>query len=152
MAISEDVTRALAAKFMVLRPHLGERQWRLYLGSEARALGYGGIAAVARAAGVSELTVSAGVSELEAGAEPALPPGRSRRPGAGRKKAEEKDPGLIPALEALVEDSARGDPVSPLRWTTKSAQNLAGELTGQGHPCRADAVLRVLHEQVTGGR
>ena len=63
------------------------------LGSEARALGHGGIAAVARAAGVSELTVSAGVAELEAGAEPS--PGRSRRPGGGRKKAEEKDPGLV---------------------------------------------------------
>jgi transposase len=144
MAVSVDVTRALAAKFTVMRPHLGERQWRLYLGSEARALGYGGIAAVARAAGVSELTVSAGVAELEAGAEPL---GRSRRPGGGRKKAEEKDPGLIPALEALLEDSTRGDPCSPLRWTTKSAENLAGELTRQGHRCRRDAVLRVLHQQ-----
>src|SRR5690348_2194912 len=116
MAVSEDAEAALAAKFAVMRPHLGERQWRLYLGSEARALGHGGITAVARAAGVSELTVSAGVRELEAGAEPM--PGRSRRPGGGRKKAEGKDPGLIPALEALVEDSARGDPVSPLKWTT----------------------------------
>ena len=145
MAISEDVTKGLAAKFTVMRPHLGERQWRLYLGSEARALGHGGIAAVARAAGVSELTVLAGVAELEAGAEPA--PGRARRPGGGRKKAEEKDPGLIPALEALLEDSTRGDPVSPLKWTTKSAENLAGELTRQGHRCRKDAVLRVLHGQ-----
>jgi len=145
MAISEDVTRVLAAKFTVMRPHLGERQWRLYLGSEARALGYGGIAAVARAAGVSELTVSAGVAELEAGAEPV--PGRARQAGGGRKKAEEKDPGLIPALEELVEDSTRGDPMSPLRWTTKSAENLAGELTRQGHRCRKDAVLRVLHQQ-----
>jgi len=60
MAISEGAARALAAKFMVMLPHLGERQRRLYLGSEARALGHGGIAAVARAAGVPELTVSAG--------------------------------------------------------------------------------------------
>jgi hypothetical protein len=145
MAISEDAARGLAAKFTVMRPHLGERQWRLYLGSEARALGHGGIAAVARAAGVSELTVSAGVAELEAGAEPS--PGRSRRPGGGRKKAEEKDPGLIPALGELLDDSTRGDPVSPLRWTTKSAVNLAGELTARGHRCGADAVLRLLHQQ-----
>ncbi len=145
MAISEDVTRALAAKFTVMRPHLGERQWRLYLGSEARALGYGGIAAVARAAGVSELTVSAGVAELEAGTGPV--PGRSRRPGGGRKKLEEKDPGLAAALEELLDDSTRGDPMSPLRWTAKSAENLAGELTRQGHRCGADAVLRMLHEQ-----
>jgi Rhodopirellula transposase DDE domain len=144
MAISADVGEGLAAKLAVMRPHLGERQWRLYLGSEARALGRGGIVAVARAAGVSELTVSAGVSELEAGAEPM--PGRSRRPGGGRKKAEDVDPGLAPALEALVDDSTRGDPVSPLKWTTKSLVSLAGELTRQGHGCRPDAVLRLLHQ------
>jgi hypothetical protein len=143
MAISAEVTDVLAVKFAVMLPHLGERQRRLYLGSEARALGHGGIAAVARAAGVSELTVSAGVAELEAGAEPA--PGRSRRPGGGRKKAEEKDPGLTAALEELLDDSTRGDPCSPLRWTTKSAENLAGELTRQGHRCGRDAVLRILH-------
>ena len=142
MAISAGVTEALAAKFAVMLPHLDERQRRLYLGSEARALGHGGIAAVARAAGVSELTVLTGVAELDAGAETL---GRARRAGGGRKKAEEKDPGLIPALEALVEDSTRGDPVSPLRWTTKLAENLAGELTRQGHRCGKDAVLRMLH-------
>ena len=144
MAISADVTDVLAAKFAVMLPHLDERQRRLYLGSEARVLGHGGIAAVARAAGVSELTVSAGVAELEAGAEPL---GRARRAGGGRKKAEEKDPGLIPALEALLDDSTRGDPVSPLRWTTKLAENLAGELSAQGHRCGKDAVLRILHQQ-----
>ena len=90
MAVSEDAGAGLTAKFTVMRPHLGERQWRLYLGSEARALGHGGIAAVARAAGVSEMLVAAGVSELEAGAEPM--PGRQRRPGGGRKRLEDKDP------------------------------------------------------------
>ncbi len=144
MAISADVTEALAAKFAVMLPHLDERQRRLYLGSEARALGHGGIAAVARAAGVSELTVLAGVAELDAGAEPL---GRARRAGGGRKTAEEKDPGLTAALEALLDDSTRGDPMSPLRWTTKLAENLAGELSRQGHRCGKDAVLRMLHQQ-----
>ena len=145
MAISAEARQALAAKFAVMRPHLDERQWRLYLGSEARALGYGGIAAVARAAGVAELTVPAGVAELEAGAEPV--PGRARRPGGGRKRLEDSGAGLTAALEALLEDSTRGDPVSPLRWTTKSAVNLAGELTAQGYRCGKDAVLRLLHQQ-----
>jgi hypothetical protein len=145
MAISAEARQALAAKFTVMRPHLDERQWRLYLGSEARALGHGGIAAVARAAGVAELTVAAGVAELEAGAEPV--PGRARRPGGGRKRLEDTDPGLTAALEALLEDSTRGDPVSPLKWTTKSAVNLAGELTVQGYRCGKDAVLRLLHQQ-----
>src|SRR5216683_823600 len=142
MSILAEVREALAAKFAVMLPHLDERQRRLYLGSEARALGHGGIAAVARAAGVPDLTVSAGVAELEAGAEPL---GRVRRPGGGRKPAEVKDPGLAPALRALLEQSTRGDPESPLRWTTLPARTLAGELTRQGHRCRADTVLRLLH-------
>ena len=82
------------------------------LGQEARLLGHGGLRAVA---GVSETTVRAGVFELEAGGDP-FPGGRVRRPGGGRKSAEELDPGLVPALLALVEPDERGDPVSPLRW------------------------------------
>jgi hypothetical protein len=145
MAISAEVTEVLAAKFAVMLPHLDERQRRLYLGSEARVLGHGGIAAVARAAGVSELTVSAGAAELEAGAEPV--PGRARRAGGGRKKLQDKDPGLTAALEELLDDSTRGDPVSPLKWTAKSAENLAGELTRRGYRCGKDAVLAMLHRQ-----
>jgi hypothetical protein len=120
------VTREmLAAKFGTIFPHLDERQRRLLMGAEARALGHGGIRLVARAAGVREATVSLGVSELEAGAEPL---GRARRPGGGRKRAADLDPALVPALLALVEPEERGDPVSPLRWTVKSTRTLAGEL------------------------
>jgi hypothetical protein len=90
----------LAAKFETIFPHLDERQRRLVMGAEARALGHGGIRLVARAAGVREATVSAGVYELEAGKEPL---GRVRRPGGGRKRAADLDPGLVPALLALVE-------------------------------------------------
>src|SRR6201993_3399643 len=84
----------LAATFQAIFPHLDERQRRLLMGAEARARGHGGIRLVARAAGVREATVSLGVSELEAGAEP---PGRARRPGGGRKRAADLDPGLRPA-------------------------------------------------------
>src|SRR5438034_752891 len=108
------VTREmLAAKFGDILPHLDERQRRLLLGSEARALGHGGIRLVAAAAGAGEATVSLGVAELESGAEPL---GRARRAGGGRKRAAESDPGLVPALLALVEPDERGDPGSPLRW------------------------------------
>src|ERR671923_2815756 len=134
----------LAAKFGSVFPHLDERQQRLYLGSEARALGHGGVAAVARAAGVSRVTVSAGAGELEAGAEP---PGRARRPGGGRKRAADADPGLVPALLALVEPEERGDPMSPLRWTTKSTRNLADELTRQDHKVSADTVGDLLRAE-----
>src|SRR5512144_2474147 len=97
----------LAAKFGAIFPHLDERQRRLLLGAEARALGHGGIRLVARAAGVREATVSLGAGELEAGAEPL---GRVRRAGGGRKRVVDLAPGLRPALLALVEPEERGDP------------------------------------------
>jgi transposase len=134
----------LAAKFGVLLPHLDERQRRLALAAEARMLGHGGIRLVARSAGVREATVSLGVSELESGQAPL---GRARRVGGGRKRAVDLDPGLRPALLALVEPDERGDPMSPLRWTTKSTRNLAGELTRQGHKVSADVVAGILHEE-----
>ena len=115
MAIAVEIEESLAAKFPVLLPHLDERQRRLYLGSEARSLGHGGIDAVARAAGVSRQMAAAGAAELEAGGEP---PGRARRPGGGRKKLTVTDPGLKAALLGLVDPGSRGDPESPLRWTT----------------------------------
>ncbi len=116
----------LAAKFGVLLPHLDERQRRLFLGAEARALGHGGIRLVAAAAGVREATGSLGAAELESGEEPL---GRVRRRRGGRKRLTDADPGLVPALLALVEPEERGDPVSPLRWTVKSTRVLAAELT-----------------------
>src|SRR6266516_3266921 len=107
----EEIRQVLAARFDVIFPHLDERQRRLLMGAEARALGHGGIRAVARAAGVREATVSSGVDELDSGAAPL---DRVRRPGGGRKRLSEVDPGLVPALLALVEPDERGDPMSPL--------------------------------------
>ena len=134
----------LAAKFQVIFPHLDERQRRLLMGAEARALGHGGIRLVALAAQAREGTVSLGVSELESGAEPLA---RARRPGGGRKRSAEVDPELVPALLALVRPQERGDPMSPLRWTVKSTRTLAAELTRQGHKVSADTVRDLLHEQ-----
>src|SRR5487761_1396232 len=144
MAVAVEIEESLAAKFPVLLPHLDERQRRLYLGSEARSLGHGGVEAVARAAGVSRQMVAAGAAELEAGGEPL---GRARRPGGGRKKLADTDRGLRPALLALVDPGSRGDPESPLRWTTLSLRNLAAELTRQGHRAGPDTVARLLKEE-----
>ena len=141
-----EVRGQLATRFEVLLPHLNERQQRLALAVEARLLGHGGVRAVAQVAGVSETTVRKGVFELEAGEAP-LPPGRVRRPGGGRKPAARQDPDLVPALLALVEPDERGDPMSPLRWTTKSLRHLAGELTRQGHPVSAPTVGRLLKRE-----
>jgi transposase len=133
----------LAAKFEVIFPHLDERQRRLLMGAEARALGHGGIRLVAKAAGVREATVSLGAGELDSGAEPL---GRARRPGGGRKRAAGLDRGLVPALLALVEPQERGDPESPLRWTAKSTRTLAAELAAAGHKVSADTVGDLLRE------
>ncbi|WP_239109718.1 ISAzo13 family transposase [Streptomyces coelicoflavus] len=144
MGRPEGIETVLAAKFQALLPHLDERQRRLAIGAEARSLGHGGIRLVAAAAGVQEGTVSRGVAELESGEAPL---GRVRRPGGGRKKTTELDAGLRPALLALVEPDERGDPMSPLRWTTKSTRKLAAELTRQGHRVSADTVAGLLREE-----
>jgi Rhodopirellula transposase DDE domain len=137
MGEREGLEGPLAAKFEAIFPHLDERQRRLLAGAEARALGHGGIRIVARAAGMREGTVSRGVAELEAGGAPL---GRVRAEGGGRKRAADMDPGLRPALVALIEPDERGDPMSPLRWTAKSTRALAAELTRQGHRVGADTV------------
>jgi transposase len=144
MRVPEDTQAWLTAKFAVVFPHLDERQRRLLMGAEARTLGHGGIRLVARAAGVREATVSTGVTELEAGQAPL---GRVRRPGGGRKRVADLDSGLRPALLALVEPDMRGDPMSPLRWTTKSTRHLATELTAHGHRISADTVADLLREE-----
>lgn len=126
-----------------IRPHLNELQWRLLLGSGARALGWGGIKRIAGLTGVHPDTVGRGAKELEEGI---IPGGRIRQPGAGRNTASQMDEGLLPALKELVDPATRGDPQSPLRWTTKSTQNLADELTAGGHPVSPSTVGRMLKE------
>src|ERR671921_2675132 len=145
MGVDAEVRGQLARRFEVLLPHLNERQQRLALATEARLLGHGGIRAVADAANVSATTVRTGVAELEAGEEP-LPAGQARRAGGGRRRASEQDPELTAALLGLVEPDERGDPMSPLRWTTKSLRHLAEELARQGHPVSAPTVGRLLRD------
>lgn len=143
MAILMEIDeRVLSAKFDTILPHLDERQRRLVLGAEARWLGHGGISLVARAAGVSRVTVTTGVDQLDAGTD--ATPGRSRRAGGGRKTLTETDPDLLKALDALVEPETRGDPMTRLRWTTKSTRKLADELCKQGRQISHHSVGRLL--------
>jgi Rhodopirellula transposase DDE domain len=144
MASEGQPDESVARRYAVLRPYLDERQRRLLLGAEAAELGRGGIKAVALATGVHPDTVAKGARELEGGAEPS---GRVRAPGGGRKPATENDPGLGPALRALVDPQTRGDPTSPLVWTTKSTRNLADALTGGGHRVSDRTVARMLRAQ-----
>jgi Rhodopirellula transposase DDE domain len=143
MAIPKEAIPQLSDRFAALLPHLNERQRRLALAVEARLLGHGGVGTVARIARVSETTVRRGMAELAAGIGPS-PEGRVRAPGGGRRRAEDHDPAVLSALLGLVEPDERGDPESPLRWTTKSLRHLAGELTQQGHPVSAPTVGRLL--------
>jgi len=143
MPVSAEVVDSLRAKFDAILPHLDERSTRLLLAAEARALGHGGIAAVARASGAARSRVQQGVAELEAGTAPL---GRVRRAGAGRRSLTDKDPGLVPALLELVEPTRRGDPESALCWTTLSTGKLAAELTQKGHPVASDTVAKLLKD------
>jgi len=139
-----DLVESLARRFEVVRPHLSELQRRLWLGAEAAELGAGGVAVVAAAAGVAPDTVRRGRTEAQ-GLDAASVV-KSRRPGGGRKRAEEHDGELMAALEALVDPVTRGDPMSPLRWTSKSTRTLARTLTGGGHRVSDFVVRRLLHE------
>ena len=141
----DDLVARMAPELGLLLPELDEKSRRLVLGAVARAAGKGGTGAVARVTGASWQTVADGVAELGSGEVAA--PGRVRRPGGGRKRLADADPGLVPALLALVEDSTRGDPESPLLWTSKSVDRLAAELTAAGHPCGRSTVWRLLGEQ-----
>jgi hypothetical protein len=137
----ERLESALMRRWLDLREVLDERARRLWLAAEARSLGYGGVALVASVTGVARDTISGGIGELSGQEAPA---GRVRRPGAGRKRAEQVDPGLPAALDALVEPVTRGDPESPLRWTALSLRALADELARRGHPVSDDTVRRLL--------
>jgi len=125
-------------------PLLDERTRRLVLAAEAEALGRGGIATVARATGASRPMISRGVTELAAAE--ALPKGRVRRGGAGRKRTTQGDPTLLTDLERLVEPLSRGEPDSALRWTLKSVRRLSDELVKMGHQTSHRMVAQLLHE------
>jgi Rhodopirellula transposase DDE domain len=135
-----DEDAALRQKLAAILPHLNERQRRLLLAAEARSLGHGGIARVARAASVSRPTIHRGLVELDH----PDPSDRVRQRGGGRKRSQDHDPTLVAALDALVEPVTRGDPMSPLRWTSKSTSHLAAALTQQGHPISPSGVRRLL--------
>ncbi len=132
-------------KYRALSVEMDERSRRQWAAAEACELGWGGVTAVARATDLSRTTISAGLRELELPAKQRSVEGmRVRRPGGGRKMLIETDPGLLAALEALIEPVTRGDPESPLRWTCKSTRRLADELTRKRHPVGANTVAALL--------
>jgi len=106
---------AISSRFKHVEPYLDERSRRILAAAEAKAAGRGGISAVARSTGVSRNAIRAGMKEIAdtvSGA--SVEPSRVRRAGGGRKRADAKDPELLPLLERLVAPATRGDPMSPL--------------------------------------
>lgn len=134
--VEQQTVDAIRRKYEVLEPELDERSRRIWAASEADAVGHGGVTAVARATGLAESTIRAGRREskefLEGGK--VTTRRRIRQIGGGRKRLVEKDVDVMGLLDALVDPTSRGDPMSPLRWTCKSTRRLARELTGCGHP------------------
>jgi hypothetical protein len=134
-------------RFLKIAGQLTERARRLFVASEAMAMGHGGIAAACRATGMAASVIGRGMAELRAienGSAPALPRTRSRRAGGGRKKTTAKDPTLLPDLKELVESTTRGDPESPLLWTARSQRNLVEGLQKQGHKTSTKMVSTLL--------
>ena len=145
-----DQTPLVEAKFKALSHRLDEATLRLWAAAEARSLGRGGVSVVAKVAGLSRTTVYAGLAEIESAvkargkgkgrSKAAVQPlataaahKRVRAPGGGRKRLVDIDASLLADLDALVEPTSRGDPMSPLRWTCKSTTRLAAELARSGH-------------------
>jgi Rhodopirellula transposase DDE domain len=127
-----------------MKSALDERGRRLWCAAEANAIGHGGVALVSRATGMAVSTIARGVKDLAA--DTPLQNGRCRRPGAGRKSIALTDPTLAVDLDGLVEPTASGDPMSPLRWTSKSVRKLAEELQGMGHRVSYRLVANLLHQ------
>jgi hypothetical protein len=147
VAIEDDEAfRAMRARLANLLPRLNERDRRVAMATEAKAWGRGGISAVHRATGASRTTIRRGLAELAEDV-PEQSSRRVRAPGGGRKKAETTNPELLDALDALIEPDTRGDPESPLRWTTKSTRQVAGELTEQGHAVSHSVVANLLRSR-----
>jgi hypothetical protein len=138
-------------RFRSLAPFLDERLRRLVAAAESKALGYGGVSAVCRATGVSRRAITEGLKDLKQ--RKTSPTSRGglgrqiRRRGAGRKRAVDKEPRLLVDLERLVDPATRGDPESPLRWTSKSVRKLAEELQRQGHQVSHETVAELLRKK-----
>jgi len=147
MIIAKDKREVLENRILPILPLLDERQKRLYLANEAKSLGYGGVSAIHEITGMSRVTLTAGIKQLERIAEDSLSVGQCRVRGAGRKHIEKKQFGLIEALHEILESNTRGDPMSPLIWTSKSLRNIEEELNSQGISVSHVTLSKLIREE-----
>ena len=146
-----EIIATVRDKYQALRPVMGEKVRRRWAACEAIAIGWGGITAVAEATGLSRPTIRAGLAAVQGGVPHAeetdqTETHRVRRGGGGRRRVTEKDRTLLKDLQSLWESSPRGDPQSPLLWTSRSTRHLAEALGHQGHHVRHDTVARLLDD------
>ena len=126
---------------------LNEYQARLFVAEKALQLGRGGISRLSQLTGMSRVTITPGLSELRTVRKlRTVADGRVRQPGGGRKKGEQADPELPRRLRTIVEETTAGDPLSPVRWTSKATRTIAEELTRCGHSISSVTVGRCLEE------
>jgi hypothetical protein len=135
----------VAERWRLFGPECDERRRRLWAASEAKTHGPGGVALAARVTGLSEESVRRGVAELESGER--LERGQVRRAGGGRRPVIEADPSVLEDLDQLIDPATRGDPESPLRWTSKSLGKLRGALVGMGHEISERTLGKLLKAQ-----
>lgn len=147
--VNEETVSRVKIKYESLLPIMNEKMRRYWAASEATAIGWGGISAVAQATGLSQTTIKAGLAEMRATStlsDDSSGSERARRPGGGRKRLTESNVKLAQELKKLLESSTRGDPQSPLRWTSRSSRHLAEELCARGCQISYLTVIRLLHE------
>lgn len=136
-------TGDIRCRFLRLEPFLGERGRRLFVANEALSPGRGGVSAVSSATGIARSTINRGIAEVQAGNGTGA---RIRRPGAGRRRAEASQPGLLEAIEALVDDAIRGDPEAVLRWVSRSQRHIVKALRELGYKVSQKLVGRLLRQ------
>jgi hypothetical protein len=135
----------IAERWRLFGAECDERRRRLWAASEAKTHGPGGVARLARVTGLSEETVRRGLVEVESGER--LERGQVRRSGGGRRRVIETDPSVVEDLDRLIDPATRGDPESPLRWTSKSLGKLRTALVGMGHEISERTLGKLLKAQ-----
>jgi len=149
--VREARKQGVREKYERLKPHLGERGRRLWAANEALSFGAGGIRAVAEALQISTNTILEGKRELQeepSRTDSGVVGGGQRRPGGGRRSIWEQHPSLLQAIEQIVDPATRGDPMAPLRWTSKSLKHIVSELSRQGYSISSTTVSKLLQEEL----
>ena len=145
MSLSRKVVlQNIAEKYESLKGHLNEKAKRCWAASEAQSYGWGGVTLVHEATGIDHKTIRKGVAELQQ----ASPESRIRRKGGGRKKLTKKAPTLLASLEEIVEATTRGDPESPLRWTSKSSAKITKALQAKGYQISPRSTSELLTQEL----